>query len=196
MQVNPELSLTDIGSGLEETPILKRKGRPSLKAPYNRVLSTLNSMSYSELTEIAKTLFDKNHYQRILFYSWIQTVRNCRNLQINPRLYTPNLIGAPGYGKSGLTYEFGRIMQTWLTSLAGEPVKFDVVVRTLSGINDFCDIMGIVAVDREEWSTRLAPPRAFPKESDYSFGIVFLDDFNRGHAHVISGAMEFVNTGR
>lgn len=176
LELPTELGLTDNGSDLEETPTTKRRGRPSIKAPYNRVMARLSSMTYDELNAQAKILFEENHYQRILFYSWIQTIRNCRNPQVNPRYYTPNLIGAPGYGKSGLTYEFGRIMQNWLSGMAGEPIKFEVVVRTLAGINDFCDIMGIVAVDREEWNTRLAPPRAFPKEGDYTFGVVFLDD--------------------
>jgi hypothetical protein len=159
-------------------------------------LGKLKTMPFHEMNEIASGLFQDNHYQRILFYSWIRTLQNCRNPKVNPRYYTPNFIGDPGYGKSGLCYEFGNIMTEWLTAQAGEPLEFKVVVRTLAGINDFADIMGIVAVDREEWNTRLAPPMAFPREGDKTFGLLFIDDFNRGHQHVIAGAMEFVNTGR
>jgi hypothetical protein len=170
--------------------------RKTSAAAHKRVIEKLKYMSFEELTDVAKNLFADNHYQRITFYSWIQTLRNCRNHKINPRYYTPNLIGEPGYGKSGCIYELGFILQGWLSDLAGEPVEFKVVTRTLAGVNDFADIMGIVAVDREEWNTKIAPPKAFPREGDTTFGIVFIDDFNRGHQHVIAGAMEFVNTGR
>lgn len=163
--------------------------------PYDVALNYLLNMSSKAIANTAMSLFPENVYQRCLFHCWVKTVQNCQNPNLNPRYYTPNLIGAPGFGKSGLTYEFGEVVKPWLNSIAGGSVGFKVLVRTFAGINDFADIMGIVHVDQNDFSTRLAPPVAFPREGDKTFGILFIDDFNRGHSHVIAAGMEFVNTG-
>lgn len=168
----------------------------TFSSAYETVISYIHSMTGAQIAAKAKELFGDNLHQRILFHTYVKSVQNCEDETINPRYYVPNLIGAPGFGKSGLTYEFATIMTSFMSDLAGEPVKFRVLVRTLAGINDFGDILGIQNTDFEQGVTRLFPPASFPKESDGSFGFVFIDDFNRGHDHVISAAMEFVNTAR
>lgn len=159
------------------------------------VISHLRGMTGTAVAAKARELFGDNLHQRILFHCYIRTLQNCEDMTINPRYYVPNLIGAPGFGKSGLTYEFATVMTEYLSNLAGERVSFKVLVRTLAGINDFGDILGIQNTDFEQGVTRLFPPASFPRTGDGTFGFVFIDDFNRGHDHVIAAAMEFVNTG-
>ena len=124
-------------------------------------------------------------YKRMLTYSYLYSVWAHDNPKIDPKHLPLNFIGAPGEGKSATIYD-------WARSLG-----LEMVVRTLAGVSDFESIFGIVHINEETGKTRLFTPQNMPLEhEDDRYGIVFIDDFNRGEQQCIPAAMQFVNTGR
>lgn len=166
-----------------------------------KAVSYLRGLQPAEVTVLANKLFPGNPslHQRVLFYTYVRTLQNRVKRNVNPRIYVANFIGAPGYGKSAITYDFGFKMSDWVnetfTSVGEKPIQFQILVKTLGGINDFADITGLVYVKQDQGRTGLAVPETFPMDEN-SMGILFLDDFNRAHGHILAGVMEFVNTGR
>lgn len=150
------------------------------------------------MTQYAKELFPNNYYQRMMFYCWLRTTFNYGVREFNPQYINMNFVGPAGAGKSGTAYEFGFIMSDFLSNIPGVEghIPFSIYTTTLQGINDFAEIIGIVHLDNQTEQTKLYPNSALPGKGTHSFGCIFLDDFNRGHAHIISAAMEYVNRGR
>lgn len=140
----------------------------------NKVVDWVLNTSPSTLTQTALDLFPgkENTNSRMLFYTWAVTVVNRHNPRRNPKVIPINLIGAAGYGKSALTYDFGNVMSKFLTEKFGTEIKFHIMVKTLAGILDLTDIVGISTV--QNGVTKIAPPDGFPMD-DSSVGIMFLD---------------------
>jgi hypothetical protein len=166
---------------------------PEAEAAYDRAYEAVMALTSEQIADTGKKLFPDNHYQRTAFHCWVKTVQNRNKKHINPRSYPPCLIGEPGEGKSAITYDFGDVMEAWLSELGGSYVEFRVVTRSLGSVNDITEILGIVHVDEEQQITKIFPDAWLPHGKDKKvFGLLFLDDFNRGD-RAISGAIELVN---
>lgn len=166
-------------------------------SPYQKALNYLLGLSPQAISELGKKLFPEDKYQRIVLTCYIRTVQNADKPHISPRSYVPNLIGAPGQGKTAIVHEVARKMKAHLDGVAGGSVDFRVITRTLAGVNDFSTIIGVEKVVETApgvYRTILAPRTDMPVVGDEVFAMVFIDDFNRGHDFVQSGCMELVNT--
>lgn len=155
----------------------------SAETPVQRAIASIRSMNPTEINQIANRLFPGNQHwhQRALFYTYTRTVQNRIKPKVNPRIYPLNFIGAPGYGKSAITYGFGMAMSEWLTETyvrEGEaPIKFEILVRTVGSITDVADLFGLVSITKDEEGrnrTTLATPSSFPM-GETSMGLLFLD---------------------
>lgn len=168
------------------------------KKDHDAVIAWIQNTKPSDMTNVALELFPDNYYQRMMFYSWVRSVFNYGKKEFNPTYINMNFIGPAGAGKSGTAYEFGFVMSDFLSKVPGVTgkVPFTIYTTTLQGINDFAEIIGIVHLDHESEQTKLYPNSALPGKTSTSFGMIFMDDFNRGHAHIISAAMEYVNRGK
>lgn len=179
----------------EEVALLDKLDVPNLvldKAKSNnKVVDWVLSTSAKTLAHQAETLFPgkENTNSRLLFYTWAVTVQNRFNERRNPKVIPLNLVGAAGYGKSALTYDFGNIMTRFLSEKFGQEIKFHILVKTLAGILDLTDVVGISSI--QNGVTKIAPPEGFPMDES-SVGVLFLDDYTRAEGHVISGVMELV----
>jgi hypothetical protein len=171
--------------------------------PVSRAVTAIRAMNPGEITAIAQHLFPGNAHwhQRALFYTYTRTITNRVIREINPKIYPLNFVGAPGYGKSAITYAFGNTMSDWLTETfceeGDEPIEFKILVRTVGAITDVADLFGLVTVTEDEQGnkrTSLATPSSFPMNEN-SMGLLFLDDYNRAQGFILGGLMEFVNTG-
>ncbi len=126
---------------------------------------------------------------RMLTYSYLYSVWAFDQPGVNPRHFPLNLIGEPGQGKSAVVKDWAR------------KLGMEVVMRTLAGVSEFESLFGIVHIDPDYDNegfgrTKLYSPKNMPlPHEDDRYGIVFLDDFNRGEQQSIPAAMEFVNTG-
>lgn len=163
---------------------------------YARTLAALQAFSDAKIAETATQLFGENVHQRIMFICWMKTLQNRPNRNINPRTYPVNLISEPGEGKSAIVYAMQPAMERFLSQLAGEPMAFHVCVQTLAGVNDLSEILGIVHIDAARGVSKLFPHENLPSGDDPVFGVLFIDDYNRGDDRTIAGVMELVNTGR
>lgn len=194
--------LDDLGSTVKAAPRLKAVSTQptetvpvsAAEAAFDRAYAAVMALSAKQIAETALRLFPDNHYQRVAFHCWMHTVQKRNKKHINPRSYPINLIGEPGEGKSAVTYDFGDTMEFWLTELGGEHVEFRVVVRTLASVNDLSEILGILHINEKTETTKIFPDEWLPHGKDQKvFGLLFIDDFNRGDSRSIAGAMELVN---
>lgn len=177
-------------SVVPESPV----GETELDEPFDRAYAHIMAMTDEQIAATGLRLFPENHYQRIAFTCWLKGVQNAKKRHVNPRVYPPNFIGEPGLGKSGMIYEAGAIIGDWLSEVGGGPIEFKTVVRTLAGVNDLSEIIGIVHLDHETKRTIIYPRADMPVRGDRVFGWFFVDDANRGEPGVQGGMMEFVNT--
>lgn len=184
------------------TPIVKMNEMKIAQAAddsteaYKRTLAALQALNDAEIANIGAELFGENVQQRIMFMCWVKTVQNRPNRMINPRTYPVNLISEPGEGKSAIVYAMQPVMERFLSQLAGQPMDFHVCVQTLAGVNDLSEILGIVHIDTVRGVSKLFPHENLPSGDDPVFGLLFIDDYNRGDDRTIAGVMELVNTGR
>lgn len=154
---------------------------------HNKKLLEVLNYSDEAVLKLAESLFPTNEYQQTILIAYVRTLQ-CQILGIkrSPSTYVPNLIGEAGKGKTAIVLEFGEKM----TEFFQEP--FEIRTQPLSGLNDFADVIGVLHV--EDGISKLAPSANFPKSDSTSLGLLFLDDFNRAHQHILSAAMQFVNT--
>lgn len=140
----------------------------------NPVVNWILQEKPSKIGELAEQLFPGHvgKYSRLLFYTWVATVYNRHNPNRNPKVIPVNFIGAAGYGKSAITYDFGRKMSTFLTEKFKTPTTFHILVKTLAGVLDLTDVVGISHI--QNGRTKIATPHDFPME-DGTVGILFLD---------------------
>lgn len=168
---------------------------PEAEAAYDRAYEVVMALTSEQISDTAKKLFPDNHYQRTAFHCWVKTVQNRNKKHVNPRSYPINLIGEPGEGKSALVYEFGQIMEDWLSELGGDDVEFRVVVRTMAACNDFSELIGLVNTDEASGTTKFYPDAWLPHGLKTKvFGIVFVDDYNRADDRTVASSMEIFNT--
>lgn len=158
----------------------------------------VRSVPNKQISDQAKAMFPNNKYQRLSFHAWANTVRKNETPVINPSSYVLNIVGDPGYGKSGMTYGLVGPISAWLTEGCGTPVIFEIITRTLAGIVDISDLVGIPNVNKEEQCTMLYPPKSFPKGDERNrVGVIFCDDLTRAsNEGIMSGFMEFTCTRR
>jgi hypothetical protein len=184
------------------TPIVKMMDKKIATAAddstgaYARTLAALQALDDARIAQVATELFGENVHQRIMFICWVKTLQNRPNRNLNPRSYPVNLISEPGEGKSAIVYAMQPAMEKFLSQLAGEPMAFHVCVQTLAGVNDLSEILGIVHLDPVRGISKLFPHENLPSGDDPVFGLLFIDDYNRGDDRTIAGVMELVNTGR
>ena len=165
---------------------------------FDRARAHIMGMSGKQIMTTAKKLFGDNKYQRIAFVLWMRTVQCRPNKKINPGMFPMNLVSEPGESKSAVIYEFGHIMEDWISELAGCPQEFHVVTLTISGgVNSLDELLGLVHVDHVAGKSKIFPwdhvPAGFHTKA---WGFIFLDDFNRGEANLLAGCMELANRGR
>ena len=163
-------------------------------AAFDRAYEKIMAMMPNEIGETGKLLFPDDRYQRVAFHCWVQTVQDRNKRHRNPKSKPVNFIGEPGEGKSARVYSFGDVMQDWISELAGEFVEFRTVVRTLAAVNDFSEILGVQHIDEKTQTTRIFPDEWLPcGKKTKVFGVLFVDDGNRGDDRTMAAAMELAN---
>jgi hypothetical protein len=160
---------------------------------FDRCLAHLKGMSDKQVADTAKQLFPENHYQRIVFDCWVRGVQYGEVRGINPKSYAPNFVGEPGLGKTGMIMEAGEIIEEWLTSVAGEFVPFRIEVLSLASCNDIAEVLGVVHLDHVNKRTCIYPHENLPVRGDRTFGLLFMDDVNRGTKDAQGGIMQLAS---
>lgn len=165
---------------------------------FDILVNHVATMSPKALADAVNATFPGDVFGALVMLSWAQTLRNRQNPRANPQSVPLNFVGLAGVGKSAIVYKAGGAISDWLTKTAADlkldagTINFRIVTRTLSGCNDITELLGVVSVN--DGVTRVNPHADLPTSGATEFGIVFIDDFNRGDDRAISGFMEFTNT--